>query len=49
MEKVIPNQLNYADLKPEAIENMVKLVRFVPQQSNNNLKPNDTVKFMLTN
>lgn len=30
MEKVIPNALNYADIKPEAIENQIKLVRFTP-------------------
>lgn len=30
MEKVIPQGLNYADMKPEAIQNMIKLVRYTP-------------------
>ena len=30
MEKVIPQGLNYADIKPEAIENQIKLIRFTP-------------------
>lgn len=49
MEKVIPQQINYADLKPESIEHTVKLVRFTPTASVNQLQPNDTVKFMLQN
>lgn len=29
-ERVIPQGLNYSDIKPEAIDNMLKLVRFTP-------------------
>lgn len=45
MEKVIPTSLNYADIKPEAIENSVKLVRFTPTANVTNSKPNDVVRF----
>lgn len=47
MDKVIPNQLNYADLKPEAIDNEIKLIRFTPQSTGGIYRPGDTVKFML--
>jgi len=30
MEPVIPQSLNYASLKPEAVEHEIKLVRFTP-------------------
>jgi len=32
-EKVVPNSINYADLKPEAIENDVRLIRYTPTAS----------------
>jgi hypothetical protein len=47
MEKVIPTSLNYADIKPEAIENMVKLVRFTPTANVTDSLPNDVVRFHL--
>lgn len=47
MDKVIPRAINYSDIKPEAIENMVKLVRFTPTATINNAKPNDIVRFQL--
>jgi len=47
MEKVIPTSLNYADIKPEAIENMVKLIRFTPTANVTDSLPNDVVRFHL--
>ncbi len=45
MEKVIPRSINYSDIKPEAIENMVKLVRFTPTSTINDAKANDIIRF----
>lgn len=47
MQKVIPQALNYADLKPESIESQIKLVRFTPTQAVTSYKPGDVVRFML--
>ena len=47
MEKVIPQSLNYADVKPEAIENMVKLVRFTPTANVTSAQANDVIRFNL--
>jgi len=45
MEKVIPSSLNYADLKPELIENRVKLIQFRPHSSATNASPGQTIRF----
>jgi len=45
MEKVIPQGLNYADIKPELIENRVKLVQFRPHSSATNASPGQTIRF----
>jgi len=38
MEKIIPPGLNYADIKPEAIENQIRIIKYTPmatvQQAN---------------
>lgn len=47
MDKVIPRCINYADIKPEAIENQVKVVRFTPTATVNSARPNDIVRFQL--
>lgn len=47
MDKVIPRSIHYADLKPEAIDNNVKLVRFTPQTNIQNSVPNDVIRFLL--
>lgn len=47
MEPVIPQSLNYASLKPEAVEHEIKLVRFTPQTNIQNQIPNDVVRFLL--
>ncbi len=47
MEKVIPPGLNYADIKPEAIENQVRIVKFTPQSTIVQAKPNDIVRFFI--
>lgn len=47
MDKVIPRAINYSDIKPEAIENMVRVVKFTPTATVNSAKANDIVRFML--
>jgi subtilisin-like proprotein convertase family protein len=44
---VIPNSINYSDVKPEQIENTVKLIRFTPTANVQSAGPNDVIKFML--
>jgi len=44
---VIPNSINYSDVKPEQIENTVKLIRFTPTANVQQAGPNDVIKFML--
>ena len=29
MEKIIPPGINYADIKPEAIENQIRIIKFI--------------------
>lgn len=45
MQKVIPPGLNYADIKPEAIENQIRIVKFTPTQTVVNASPNDVIRF----
>ena len=45
MEQVIPTSLNYADVKPEIITNMVKLARYIPTANPNNAQPGDVIRF----
>lgn len=47
MEKVIPPGLNYADIKPEAIENQIRIVKFTPIATITQAQPNDIVRFHL--
>ena len=47
MEKVIPPGLNYADIKPESIENMIKVVKFTPISNITQTKANDVIRFHL--
>lgn len=47
MEKVIPQGLNYADMKPEAIQNMIKLVRYTPVSNVQSADPNDVIRFQM--
>lgn len=47
MEKVIPPGLNYADIKPEAIENQIRMIKFLPISNVQNQGPNDVVRFNL--
>ena len=47
MEKVIPNSLNYADLKPEVIENRVKLVKFIPNANPRGATGGQVIRFDL--
>lgn len=48
MDKVIPRSIHYADLKPEVIENTVKLVKFSPQTIISNAQPDTTIKFKMS-
>jgi hypothetical protein len=47
MEKVIPRGINYSDIKPEAVENMVRVVRFTPTATVNSATANDIIRFQL--
>ena len=46
MKKVIPQGLNYADVKPEVIEHDVKVNTFRPVQTGQ-FKGNDIIRFTL--
>ena len=47
MQKVIPSGINYADIKPEAIDHQFKLVRFTPVANVANASANDVIRFAL--
>lgn len=47
MEKVIPPGLNYADIKPEAIENQIRIIKYTPIATIQNANPNDVIRFHL--
>lgn len=47
MQKVIPPGLNYADIKPEAIENNIRIVKFTPIATIQQAQANDIVRFHL--
>jgi len=46
--KVIPNSLNYSDIKPESIDTDIKLSKFIPTSTITGARPGDMIKFMLT-
>jgi hypothetical protein len=48
IDKVVPNSSNYTDIKPESIDNEIKLVRFQPTSNVTGSKGGDMVKFMLS-
>ena len=48
IDSVVPNSLNYTDIKPQAIENEIKLVRFQPTSTVTGAKGGDMVKFLLS-
>ena len=48
VESVVPNSLNYTDIKPQAIENEIKLVRFQPTSTVTGAKGGDMIKFLLS-
>lgn len=45
MEKVIPRGIDYSSIKPEAIENMIKIVRYTPTATVTNGRANDIIRF----
>ncbi len=47
LAKVVPDGLNYGDLKPETIDNTIKLVRFTPTSNVTDAAPNDVIRFNL--
>lgn len=47
-DRVVPNSLNYTDIKPESIESEIKLVKFTPTSTVTGAKGGDMVKFLLT-
>jgi len=47
-DTVVPNSLNYVDVKPQAIENTITLVRYQPQTAVSGAKGGDMIKFILS-
>ena len=47
MEKIIPPGLNYADIKPEAIENQIRIIKYTPISTIQQAQPNDVIRFHL--
>lgn len=47
-DKVVPNSLNYSDIKPESIETEIKLCKFTPTSTVTGARGNDMVKFLLS-
>lgn len=47
-DKVVPNSLNYSDIKPESIETDIKLVKYTPTATITGAKGGDMIKFLLT-
>ena len=47
-DRVVPNSLNYTDIKPEAIESEVKLIKFLPTATVTGGRPAEMIKFLLT-
>lgn len=47
-DTVVPNSLNYTDIKPQAIENKIMLTRYQPTATINGAKGGDMVKFLLS-
>lgn len=48
LTKVIPQALNYSDIKPESIDTEIKLVKFVPTSTVNNVKSGEILKFLIS-
>lgn len=46
--KVVPNSLNYSDVKPESIQTDIRLTKFVPTATVTNATANDYIKFFIT-
>lgn len=46
--KVIPNSLNYSDIKPESINTDIILAKYSPTSTVTGARPGDMIKFMLT-
>jgi hypothetical protein len=47
-DTVVPNSLNYTDIKPQAIENKIQLVRYQPAAMVTGAKGGDMIKFLLS-
>jgi hypothetical protein len=47
-DTVVPNSLNYTDIKPQAIENKIQLCRYQPTALVNGAKGGDMIKFLLS-
>lgn len=39
--------MSYADIRPEVVENDIRLVRFIPTTAQSGMKPGDLVKFQI--
>ena len=47
-DTVIPNSLNYADIKPQAIENKIMLCRYQPTATVTGARGGDMIKFLMS-
>jgi hypothetical protein len=47
-KRVVPTSLNFTDIKPEIIENDIKLVKFIPTATINGVKGGDMLKLMIS-
>ena len=47
-DTVVPNSLNYTDIKPQAIENKIQLCRYQPTAMVTGAKGGDMIKFLLS-
>ena len=48
VDTVVPNSLNYTDIKPQAVENQIMLCRYQPTATITAAKGGDLVKFLLS-
>lgn len=48
LSKVIPQGLNYSDIKPESIDTEIKLVKYMPTSTINDVRRGEIIKFMVS-
>ena len=48
VDTVVPNSLNYTDIKPQSVENTILLAKFQPTANITGAKGGDMVKFLIS-